>query len=85
MNKSDRLLKAIGLISIGALAGKLFNNYVIPLCEIKMSRVQNDFTKESTELQEELYAIQERSAPVSSNVVGFIQPEYEEEHEEDYE
>jgi len=78
------VLQALSLLLLGAFLGRLFEGYVVPILDMWLGRKSNDYTKDQTELQQELYAIQESGQyEVKAPAIGFIQPEYEEEYYED--
>lgn len=78
-------LEFIGLLACGVLLSQLFERFAAPLLDIVVGRSSNNFAKESTILQNELYELQEQNQPINSNLIGFQVPDEEYyEEEEDY-
>ena len=52
------VLEFIGAFAIGVFTYQLLDRFVFPVLDILVGRKSNAFTKESTELQQEIYDIQ---------------------------
>ena len=78
------ILSVLGLILFGAFFGRLFENYLLPILDMWIGNKNNKYTKQQTELQQEIYKIQESSKyTVQEPCIGFDIGIESEEYEED--
>lgn len=83
MTKSDKALKAIGLIAIGALGKAVYTNFIQPLAMMRLQEVENEYTISTARMQQEMNDIVGQGEEVNSNVIGFQTNDYEEEYYDD--
>lgn len=82
MTKSDKVLKTIGLLALGAFGKAVFTNFIQPLALMRLQEVENEYSINTAKMQLEMNDIVGQGEEVNSNVIGFQTDEYEEEYDE---
>lgn len=83
MTKSDKALRAIGLMALGGLIKTAYTNFIQPLALMRLQEVENEYSMTTAKMQQEMNDIVGQGEEVRSNLIGFQTDDYEEEYYED--